>query len=144
VLSRSAGGKFCFVATKCRFDQGCRSPSNGNVYRANARNCVYPPISRFNGVNKTVGGANQTISEANKSLDRANQTLDRASQTFDRVTQTINRAEKIIDGVNKSFDGAKKHFDGVQKTIEEAMRPSTEQDGVDRLLAGSSGVGPKR
>jgi hypothetical protein len=105
VLTRFGKGKFCSVAAICRFDEGRWSPSVGNFYCANARNCVDPPISRFSGVNKTVGGASKTVDRANQTIAGANQTVDQANQPIDRVNQTIDGAQKTIDRAKETIDG---------------------------------------
>jgi hypothetical protein len=106
VLSRSGNGKFCSAAAKCRFGVGRRSPTEGNVCRADAGNYVNPPNSRFRGVNKTVGGANKTIGGANKTSAGANKTFEGASRTS--------------DGANKTFDGVSGTIRGANKTVSRA------------------------
>ena len=63
VLPRSGNGKFCSVAANRSFGVGLQSLAEGNVYRANAGDSVNPPISRFNGVNKTIGRAKKPSAE---------------------------------------------------------------------------------
>jgi hypothetical protein len=113
-LSRSCSGKFYSDAANRCFCAGFQHPSEGNVYRFNAESCVDPPISRFDGVNKTVGGAKKTIDGVNQTVDRANRTVDGAKKSSARVTKTIGAANQTVAGLTEivsratiSIDGAK-------------------------------------
>ena len=124
MLSRSGDGKFCSAAANAGFGVGPQSLLEGNVCRANAGNYVDPPISRFSGVNKTVGGANKTIDGANKTSAGATKTSDGASRTstgakktFDGVTRTIKEANETIGRADKTIGRA-------NKTIGPANEPS--------------------
>lgn len=70
-LPRSGDGKFCSAGAKWRFGAGFQSLSEGNLYYVKAGSCLNPPISRIDGVNKTINGANKTINGANGTVDGA-------------------------------------------------------------------------
>jgi hypothetical protein len=76
------------------------TPRKAMFYRVNAGSCVNPPISRFDGVNKTVGGAKKTIAGVNKTVERANRTVDRAKKNSGRATETIGAANRTFGGAN--------------------------------------------
>ena len=119
-LSRSGNGKFCSAAANCRFGEGRQSLPEGNVCRADSRTYVDSPISRFRGVNKTVGGANQTIDGANQTSAEAKKTSEGATKTIDGASRTSAEVKKTFEGVNGTISGASKTTGRASKTVNRA------------------------